>query len=150
MSGTIHAGAALIGEHGVLIRGPSASGKSALILAILADDPAAHRLVSDDRVMLVAAHGRLLAAAPPSIAGLLEIRGLGIVRRPHVSPVRIDLVVDLEPPETAPRLPSEAARQTEVDGVVLPRLILAVGTSSPVARIKSALARPMLAEAANS
>ena len=93
---TVHASAVLVGERGVLIRGPSGSGKSSLVLGLLVgDEPATTWLIADDRVILTAAHGRLIAAAPPALAGQLEIRGQGIVRRPFVSPARLHLVVDL-------------------------------------------------------
>ena len=124
---SVHASAVLIGETGVLVRGGSGSGKSALILELLSADPEHARLVADDRVVLVAANGRLLADVPSTIAGLIEIRGLGIVRRPHVAPVVIHLVVDLEPPDACRRLPEEHEARTEIEGIALPRLALPIG-----------------------
>lgn len=142
MSGpaTVHASAVLVGERGVLIRGAAGSGKSALLLGLLATDPAATWLIADDRVILTAVHGRLVAAAPPALAGLMEIRGQGIVRRPFVSPAPIDLVVDLVPLASAERMPADAA-SGPVEGVELQLLRLPVGSGDGPARVRARLAR---------
>src|SRR5690349_24886199 len=100
---TVHASAILIGERGVLIRGASGAGKSSLLLGLLTADPNTTWLIADDRVVLTPAHGRLVAGTPAELAGLMEIRGQGIIRRPFVSPARIDLVVDLVPAASAER-----------------------------------------------
>jgi HPr kinase/phosphorylase len=138
---TVHASAALVGERGVLIRGPSGSGKSSLLLGLLAGEPATTWLIADDRVVLAAAHGRLIAAAPPAIAGLMEIRGQGIVRRPFVSPARLDLVVDLVPPADCDRMPPAEAETVAIEGVVLPVLRLPRAVVDGPARVRAALAR---------
>ena len=86
-SPTIHASAVLVGARAVLIRGPSGSGKSRLALALL--HAAAQglipfaRLVADDRAHVEAAHGRLLVRPAEALAGLIEVRGLGIRRVPY-------------------------------------------------------------------
>jgi HPr kinase/phosphorylase len=136
---TIHASVALVGEGGVLIRGASGSGKSSLLLSLLCDHGA--MLVADDRVALAAAEGRLVATAPDEIAGLMEVRGLGIVRRPHVSPVVVDLVVDLAPLEACPRLPlADADAVAVIDGVAVPCIHVAIGSGDGAARVRAALA----------
>lgn len=120
---TIHAGAVVLGEAGVLIRGPSGAGKSALAAALVERATARGlfgRLVADDRTRLEAHHGRLVAAAPASIAGLIERRGLGVVAAEHAPEVVIRLVVDIE---AAPeRMPEAEDRSVVVEGVRLPRL----------------------------
>ena len=137
---TVHASVALVGEGGVLIRGASGSGKSSLLLSLLSDDAAASALVADDRVALAAVNGRLLASVPDEIAGLMEIRGEGIVHRPFVSPVVVDLVVDLAPAEACPRMPQTAEEKcVAVDGVVLPRLFIPAGASDGALRVRVAL-----------
>jgi serine kinase of HPr protein (carbohydrate metabolism regulator) len=143
MSGpaTVHASAVLVGECGVLIRGVSGSGKSSLLLGLLAIDPAATWLIADDRVALTAVHGRLVAAAPPGLAGLMEIRGQGIVQRPFVSPAPIDLVVDLVPLESCERLPPPDAERVTVEGVTLAVLRLPIGAGDGPARVHASLAR---------
>lgn len=124
---TIHAGAVALGEWGVLIRGAPGSGKSALGRAVVegcAAEGRFGRLVADDRTALEVAGGRLIARPAPSLAGLQEVRGIGILVAPMLPAVRINLVVDLEdPPE---RLPEPADRRTVVAGIDLPRLALPV------------------------
>ena len=74
----------MLGDRGIVIAGPSGAGKSQLALALIADvagDAGASRaLVADDQVFLVAHDGRLACSAPPTIAGLVEVRGLGPAR----------------------------------------------------------------------
>lgn len=120
---TIHASAVLVGARAMLIRGPSGAGKSRLALALL--DAAASgrlafaRLVADDRVHLEAVNGRLLARSPGAIAGLLEVRGLGIRRLPYEPVAVLGWVVDLG--ENTERIPSPEARERIISGVTLPR-----------------------------
>jgi serine kinase of HPr protein (carbohydrate metabolism regulator) len=137
---TVHASAVRFAGRGILIRGASGSGKSALVLQLLFADPEA-RLVADDRVALSAAAGRLVAAVPDALAGLLEVRGQGIIRRPHVSPAPIDLVVDLRPLADCPRLPEPADGRVAVLGLDLPRLILPTGAVDGIVRLRVALER---------
>ena len=82
---TIHGTALVLGQAGVLLRGRSGAGKSLLALALLerwALKGLAAGLVSDDRVILELVDGAIVMAAPPSIAGLIELRGRGIISRP--------------------------------------------------------------------
>jgi hypothetical protein len=92
----IHAGCVAVGRQGalkgVLILGESGSGKSDLLLRLM-DEGA--RLVADDRTELYVANSRLLARAPKSIAGLMEVRGLGIVAQPFAKSVALALAVRL-------------------------------------------------------
>jgi len=121
---TIHGTAIAIGEEGVLIRGPSGAGKSILALRFILDAPRAlpaAELVADDRVRLFPEGTGLAASAPPEIAGLLEVRGIGLRRLPYRPSVRLGLVVDLKAGDAA-RLPDEAARFAVIDGVRIPRI----------------------------
>lgn len=124
-STSIHASAVLVGDRAVLIRGPSGSGKSRLafdlILAGRAGQIAASRLVGDDRVHVWQHGGELLMRPAPALAGLIEIRGLGIRRCDYVSEARVGLVVDLDA-DDAERLPRPDALQTRIDGILIPRL----------------------------
>ena len=122
---TVYASCVLLDEAGVLIRGPSGSGKSALCLALLDRfflEGRHARLVGDDRIRLEAHHGRLVARPHPALAGLIEIRGLGLRRlSAHAPAAVLRLVVDLV--AEAERLPETAATAMLL-GVALPRLAL--------------------------
>jgi serine kinase of HPr protein (carbohydrate metabolism regulator) len=136
---TIHGSAVLVGERAILIRGAPGAGKSTLVLELLSADPHGTRLVADDRVIVAPANGRLVADVPGEIAGLIEIRGVGLVRRPHVAPVVIRLVVDLMAAEACRRLPEARDMQVELEGIDLPRLALPIGIGDGAARVCAAL-----------
>jgi HPr kinase/phosphorylase len=125
---TVHASAVLVGPRAVLIRGPSGSGKSQLALELIEAARAGllpfARLVADDRVHLEAAHGRLLARPAEALAGLIEVRGVGLVRLPYEASAVVGLVVDLAAAD-ARRLPEAASRTIEIGGIELPRLAVA-------------------------
>jgi HPr kinase/phosphorylase len=121
---TIHATCVLAGATAVLIRGPSGSGKSRLALQIL---QAAERgilpfarLVSDDRTLVEAAHGRLLGRPAPELFGRIELRQIGIRSMPAEPFAVVGLVVDQV--ERAARMPENTERVTEIDGITVPRL----------------------------
>ncbi|MDP3546597.1 MAG: serine kinase [Phreatobacter sp.] len=140
---SIHASAVLVGPRAVLVRGPSGSGKSALVHALL---DAAHsglipfaRLVADDRVILSVHHGRLLARAPDSIAGLVERRGAGVVRLPHEAQAVVGWIVDLDAPDAA-RMPADQAARVVIEGVALPRIPVATGVP-PLPLVLDAIGR---------
>ena len=136
---SIHATAVAIGEDGILIRGASGSGKSSLALALMETGSPPATLIADDRVILSARDGVLYASVPDAIAGLLEVRGLGIIRRPFVSPMAIRLVVDLVPLAEAPRLPSEAEARVPLEAVALPRSFILIGSPDAPLRVRIAL-----------
>ena len=125
---TVHATAVLVGARALLIRGPAGSGKSRLALKLIEAAQSGilrfARLVADDRVRLESSHGRLLARAPDELAGLIEVRGLGIRHMAYEPVAVVGAVVDLAAAD-AQRLPDDRA-QTEVAGVALPRLAVAV------------------------
>jgi HPr kinase/phosphorylase len=127
---TLHASAVLVGSRAALIRGPSGSGKSHLALALLREADAGvlqfARLVADDRAHAEACHGRLIVRPAPVLAGLLEVRGLGLRRLPYEAMALVGLVVDLEAADAA-RLPLAEADHITLDGVTLPRLAIAAG-----------------------
>jgi HPr kinase/phosphorylase len=128
MSATVHASAVLIGARAVLIRGPSGSGKSRLALDLITAGRDGRlrfaRLVGDDRVHLESAGGRLLVRPASTLAGLIEVRGAGIVRLDHESCAVVGLVVDLAATD-AERLPDK--RPVEVEGIKIPRFAVAAG-----------------------
>lgn len=105
MSGTgdlcLHASCISIDGNGLLIRGRAGSGKSALALSLMALGAS---LVSDDRVLVVLDKDELVARAPVPISGLIEARGLGILRADPCPQAVISTVIDMDQPETE-RLP---------------------------------------------
>jgi HPr kinase/phosphorylase len=125
---THHASAVLIGPKAILIRGPSGWGKSSLAWRLIEAGrqgllPFA-RLVGDDRVELAAAHGRLLVRPAQTLAGLVEIRCLGIRKLAFEPVAQVGLVVDLGPPGPE-RLPEPGATIITIEGITLPRLAAA-------------------------
>ena len=127
---TVHASAVLAGARALLIRGPAGSGKSRLVLAMLEAAQSRRipfaRLVGDDRVQLDAQHGRLLVRPHASLAGLLEVRGLGIRRLAYEPVAVLGMVVDLAD-AAAERMPAADAQRTDISGISLPRLAVAAG-----------------------
>lgn len=118
----VHGTGLVLGGTGVLLRGPSGAGKSVLALSLM--DRWEGRgetafLVSDDRVDVTRLGGGLVMKSPPAIAGMIELRGRGIVRRPHIAEAPLDLVVDLEPDYV--RMLEEDVLETSVLGIAVPR-----------------------------
>lgn len=116
-----------------LLRGPPGSGKSDLALRLI--DLGA-RLVADDQVVLRRHGERVIASAPPTLAGMLEVRGLGIMRMQDVAESPLGLVVDLVAPERVERMPEPAS--CEFFGIALPLIALAPSEASAAAKVRLA------------
>lgn len=136
MAATVHASAVLVGARAVLIRGASGAGKSRLALGLLdaARDGRLRfaRLVGDDRVHLESVNGRLLVRPAQPLAGLIELRGAGLLRRDHEPCAVVGWVVDLDAAD-AQRLPDR--QPFDLHGIKLPRLALASGAAPLLAVI---------------
>jgi serine kinase of HPr protein (carbohydrate metabolism regulator) len=139
----LHATCVALGETGILITGPSGSGKSDLALRLI--DGGA-RLVADDLTALKVEAGALIALAPQhlargaaaGLAGRLEVRGIGIVKVASVPRAALGLVVELAPSAEIARLPeTETARYL---GVALPRVSVDPFTASAAAKVRLAAA----------
>lgn len=134
-SETVHASCIAIDGKAVLISGPSGSGKSDLALRLI---DRGFVLVSDDQTLLRKAGDRLVASAPATIAGKLEIRGIGIVEMPTVSDVPVALVVKLT--SEIQRLPDDS-RERAILGLKLPLISVDATTASAAAKVALALDR---------
>jgi serine kinase of HPr protein (carbohydrate metabolism regulator) len=130
---SVHASAVLVENRAVLIRGPSGAGKSRLafdlILAGRSRQIPPAVLVGDDRVRLDASSGQLVVRPARELAGLIEIRGLGIRRCDFADEAIVGLVIDLFAAD-AERLPPPEALRTRIYGVWLPRIPVAPGYSA--------------------
>lgn len=122
---TVHASAVLIGARAALIRGPSGAGKSRLALGLIEAARTGRlpfaRLVADDRTGIEPRHGRLLLRPAENLAGLIEIRGIGICRMPFEPVAVAGWVVDLNAADSD-RLPSGGWSETVIEGIKLSRL----------------------------
>lgn len=123
------AGAVAIGGRSLLIEGAPGSGKSSLALALI-DRGAV--LIGDDGVALEAENGRLLASPAPATAGLIEVRGVGLIRRETAARVPAALILRLDP--EAPRF-IDAPEWTERAGIALP--LVRLWPESPILHLRA-------------
>ncbi len=130
---SVHASAVKVENRAVLIRGPSGAGKSRLafdlILAGRSGQIPQAVLVGDDRVHLDTADGKIVVRPVRELAGLMEVRGLGIRRCDFVEQAIVGLVVDLSAGD-AERLPPPEALLTHISGVKIPRIPVGAGFSA--------------------
>ena len=134
MSETIHATCVAIAGRGVLLAGRSGCGKSDLALRLV-DRGAC--LVSDDYTLVRAESGRLVATAPATIAGRLEVRGVGLIELPALREAPVCLFADLERP--AERLPEPAT--VSLAGADVPAIALSPLEASAAIKLEQALIR---------
>jgi HPr kinase/phosphorylase len=141
----VHGTCVALGRRGVLLRGSVGAGKSDLALRFMAlpgDGALCPGLVADDQVYVTAnPDGTLTASAPPTIAGKIEVRGLGIMQVPFLPEAELVLVCDLVGSKGVPRMPLESAKTMVIAGVPLPTLRLAPFEASAPLKLKMALLR---------
>lgn len=130
----VHGTAVRLGQAGVLLRGPSGSGKSDLALRLI---EAGASLVADDQVALARDGVEVWLTAPPAIAGMIEARGVGILRLPRAPRAALRLVCDLVPRDQVERLPERG--DCTLLGVAVPRLALCAFDGSTPAKLRFAL-----------
>jgi HPr kinase/phosphorylase len=143
---SVHATCVSIGGRGVLLVGAPGSGKSDLALRLIdapgratGDAEMKTILVSDDQVQIAKSADRLVASPPPALAGLLEIRGLGIVKCRHLDSCELSLAVRLTSSATIERMPDPQFGKYEVAGGSLPLFAIDPASPSAPARIRAAL-----------
>lgn len=139
----VHGTAIALAGRAVLLRGPSGAGKSDLALRCIGAPPLVPNgpraeLVADDQVVLVRTPDGLEASPPATIAGRMEVRGVGIVELPYCTRARLALVVDLVAPADVPRYPLEKSAVTML-GVEIPLLRLTPFEASAPHKIVLAL-----------
>ena len=134
-SETLHTSTVAIGGRAVLIGGPSGAGKSDLALRLV-DRGAV--LVSDDYTVVKRVGGLLVATAPETIAGRIEVRGIGVVEMPSATDVPVGLCVDLF--DTVDRMPTEPMRRM-IAGIGVPVMKIAPGEQTAAIKVELALQR---------
>jgi hypothetical protein len=129
----LHASCAVLNARAVLLRGPSGAGKSELLLRLLVEADAG--LVADDQVLLARRGDALIAHAPETLRGILEARGVGLLRLAPANPAPVGLLADLTPqPQRHPDPPAETLL-----GCRLPRVEIDPAAASAVAKLQLAL-----------
>ena len=134
-SENLHASCVAVDGRAVLISGPSGSGKSDLALRLI---DRGFNLVSDDRTIVRKQAGRIIATAPETIRGKLEIRGVGIVDMDEVQEVPVALVVELT--SDIQRLPDDNNERL-ILGTGIPLINLDAMTASAASKVAVALDR---------
>lgn len=132
---TVHASSVASEGRAVLITGPSGSGKSDLTLRLL---DRGYTLVSDDQTVIKKDGARLLASAPQTIAGKLEIRGIGIVDMEQINNIPVALIVELT--GEIQRLPDDS-RERPLLGIKLPLVTIDAMSASAPSKVALALDR---------
>lgn len=127
----IHASCVRVLEAGILLRGPSGSGKSDLALRLI--DRGA-MLVADDYTDISLEDGRAVARPPQRLAGLIELRGAGLMHIPWLPASELHLVIDLVARGDAPRMPE--AETIDIAGATLRRIALHAFDASTPAKIR--------------
>ncbi len=120
--------------HGVLLRGPSGCGKSDLALRLIEDGAF---LVADDYTEIEARGRCLVATAPATIRGMLEVRGLGILRVDSLDEAQLAVIIDLVPASEVPRMPEPV--DSQILGVALPLFKLVSYEPSAPAKVRLAV-----------
>ena len=129
-----HATCVALNGDGVLICGKPGAGKSDLALRLM---DAGFDLVADDAVLLTVDDGVLRAAPPDALAGMIEVRGVGVVTAPFVRDVAVKLKIVLSCGEKIDRMPE--SKVEDVRGVAVPCVVLNGFEPSAAAKARCAL-----------
>lgn len=136
----LHGSCVALGGAAALIRGAPGAGKSDLALRFLAAfAPEGAMLVADDQVRLRRAGGHLAVSPPERLAGLIEVRGIGVVEAPYGADARLVLLADLAARDAVERLPEDPLPREAILGVAVPRIVIAPFEASAPVKLKLAL-----------
>jgi HPr kinase/phosphorylase len=142
----VHATCVAIAGRGVLLVGTPGSGKSSLALRLIdapgratGQDMMEAILVADDQTQIAKDGDRLIATPPPPLAGMLEVRGLGIVNCRYLASCELALAVRLSPSAAIERLPEPRFGAYAVAGGSLPLAVIDPSSYAAPMRIRAAL-----------
>lgn len=134
MPSNLHATALVVGTTGLILLGPSGIGKSSMALRLIGGARRSGHfatLVSDDQVFLEPVNDRIVARAPDTIKGLIELRGSGIGRMDFVEKVVLRIALQLIVPDAASRIPEENQRWEPFPGICCPLYSLDRAAAEP-------------------
>jgi serine kinase of HPr protein (carbohydrate metabolism regulator) len=140
----VHGTCVALGGRAALLRGAPGAGKSDLALRFLAlpnEGELRPLLVADDQVQLDVNGTTVTVSAPEMLAGMMEVRGLGIQEMPTIAAARLVLVCDLVAADHVPRMPPDPWDRTALEGVDMPLLHLSPFEASAPLKLKMALLR---------
>ena len=140
----VHGTCVALGDRAALLRGAPGAGKSDLALRFLAlpnEGELRPLLVADDQVQLDVNGAIVTVSAPETLAGMMEVRGLGIQEMPTIAAARLVLVCDLVAANQVPRMPPDPWDRTALEGVDMPLLHLSPFEASAPLKLKMALLR---------
>lgn len=123
MSTLVHGTALVVGTTGLIFLGPAGAGKSSMALKLIAGASRAGHfamVLSDDQVFLDVVNGRIIATAPPTIKGLIELRGSGIGRIDTIESSVLHLALSVVEADASTRIPEENQHWAPIAGVRIP------------------------------
>jgi serine kinase of HPr protein (carbohydrate metabolism regulator) len=137
----IHGTCVALGARAAILTGPSGSGKSDLALRFILGTPdhLEPSLIADDQTRIAARDGRLIAQTPETIAGQIEVRGIGIVAVPHRPQAEVVLIVELVEAKDIPRMPPSPLPTRSLCGIDVPNLLLWPFEASAALKLRLAL-----------
>ena len=146
----VHATCLVVGGCGVLILGPPGSGKSDLALRLIDQsgrgtgaEAMTARLVADDQVVVTRRASRLIAGPPRRLAGLMEVRGLGIVDIEYAPEAELGLIVRLAEAGRIERLPEASQSQLVLLDIAIPEIAIDAAAASAPARVRAGVAETL-------
>ena len=141
----IHGTCVALGSRAAILTGLSGSGKSDLALRFIhtTPEPLAPALVADDQTRIKARDGRLIAAPPETIAGQIEVRGIGIVTVPYTPEAEVALIVELAERERIPRMPPSPLPRRRLCGIDVPIMLLYPFEPSAALKLRLVLQTPV-------